>query len=44
MQGHPYAGASGINNDNLVLVYRVILPTYQAPKDEDEDQDEDGDR
>jgi hypothetical protein len=29
MQGQPYLDASGINNDTLVLVYRVTLPTYQ---------------
>jgi hypothetical protein len=26
-----YADASGVNNDSLMLVYRVTLPTYQAP-------------
>ncbi|HWU54226.1 MAG TPA: esterase-like activity of phytase family protein, partial [Rhizomicrobium sp.] len=31
MLGQSYADASGINNDSLVLVYRVTLPTYQAP-------------
>jgi hypothetical protein len=31
MQGQPYADASGVNNDTLVLVYCVTLPTYQAP-------------
>lgn len=31
MVGQAYADASGINNDTLVLVYRVTLPTYQAP-------------
>lgn len=31
MQGKPYADAPGVNNDTLVLVYRVTLPTYQAP-------------
>jgi hypothetical protein len=31
MAGQAYADASGINNDTLVLVYRVTLPTYQAP-------------
>ena len=30
MLGQPYADASGINNDTLMLVYRVTLPTYQA--------------
>lgn len=28
-QGKPYADASGINNDTLMLVYRVTLPGYQ---------------
>jgi len=31
MQGNPYVDASGINNDTLMLVYRVTLPNYQAP-------------
>jgi len=31
MQGNPYVDASGINNDTLLLVYRVTLPSYQAP-------------
>jgi hypothetical protein len=30
MLGNTYADASGIDNDSLVLVYRVTLPTYQA--------------
>jgi hypothetical protein len=32
MPGLPYADASGFNVDTLVLVYRVTLPTYVAPK------------
>jgi len=31
MQGNAYSDASGINNDTLMLVYRVTLPGYQAP-------------
>ena len=31
MQGNAYADASGVNNDTLVLVYRVTLPSYQPP-------------
>ena len=30
-QGQPYSDTSGINNDTLMLVYRVTLPTYVAP-------------
>ena len=29
MRGNTYVDASGINNDTLVLVYRVTLPGYQ---------------
>ena len=32
MAGQPYADASGFNVDTLVLVYRVTLPSYVAPK------------
>jgi hypothetical protein len=32
MQGKPYKDASGYNVDSLVLVYRVTLPTYVAPR------------
>ena len=31
MLGSTYADASGIDNDSLLLVYRVTLPTYQKP-------------
>lgn len=31
MVGAPYADASGDNADNMVLVYRVTLPTYVPP-------------
>jgi hypothetical protein len=32
MAGQPYQDASGFNVDTLVLVYRVTLPTYVAPR------------
>jgi hypothetical protein len=35
MVGQAYADATGANVDTLVLVYRVTLPTYVKPNDDD---------